>query len=150
MNDSAPQSVRSPNRRRWSLATVAALLIAAAIAAYLGTEIRDSGPNFYAPARTALVNAQQRLSEAYTRYSALLELLHNAHADLDAVLGELNKAARLDPRDRDEIQALARRLGELDDARRLDRMTIGQLQQGYRELSDELNALIERMERRPL
>lgn len=122
-------------------------VIAIAGVIYLGFMLHESGPNYYQPARVALVSAQRQLAESYSHEKALLEQLRIVHNELDAAMGDLQKAEYLDHADQREIESLRLRLKALEDAKQLSHTTPEQLQESYQSLTAQLDALINRLER---
>lgn len=140
-----PPGPRQPVRGLRLASAVAATLLAAG-GIYLAWQLHQESPDYYRPARTALVTAQKHLAESYGRETVLLEQLEAVHRESRAAVDELTRAADLDPRNRAEIQALARRLDELQDARRLDQRTPDELRAAYHDLSRRVTALIDELE----
>jgi chromosome segregation ATPase len=134
--------------QRWlrSVASVVGV-VAVAGAAYLGFRLHESGPNYYQPARVALVSAQRQLAESYSHEKALLEQLRIVHNELDAAMANLGKAEKLDHADKRKIESLRLRLKSLEDARQLSHTTPEQLQESYQSLTTQLDALIDKLER---
>jgi septal ring factor EnvC (AmiA/AmiB activator) len=134
--------------QRWlrSVASVVGVVAVAGVI-YLGFILHESGPNYYQPARVALVSAQRQLAESYSHEKALIEQLHTVHSELDAAMADLEKAESLDHADKREIETMRVRLQALEDARQLSHTTPEQLQESYQGLTAQLDALINRLER---
>ena len=75
--DSGSQRNSDHHRLRKIALVVGAIAVAGVI--YLGFMLHESGPNYYQPARVALVSAQPQLAESYSHEKALLEQLHIVH-----------------------------------------------------------------------
>ncbi|MEJ2452876.1 MAG: hypothetical protein P8103_01785 [Candidatus Thiodiazotropha sp.] len=125
------------------LLTVGLLLLVAVLG--LGLVVRQYEPDYYKPARVALVSARQQLEASYIPEQALLANLQTAHRDLQQAILSLQQAELLSA-DRQEIESLRRSLLALQDPNRLTSTTPQQLQQSYRRIEDQLNALIARIE----
>jgi septal ring factor EnvC (AmiA/AmiB activator) len=133
------------DRSRIRLLPSAGLLLAVVVLAgvvYFASLIRQSEPDYYQPARAALVAAQKRLADSYQHETALIEQLQISHRDLDAAINELQKAARKAPGNQQRIEDLRVRLHALADPDWLAKADTKQMQQSFRELSDEIDALI--------
>ena len=133
-------------RRRRQAIVVIVSVVGFAGAIYFGSVLRERDPDYYQPARTALITARQRVEASYTHEAVLLEQLQNTHRELEAAIAALNNA-RVDPANQREVAILRSRLRALEDVERLDRTSPEQLQQSYREIEAQLSALIEKLER---
>jgi hypothetical protein len=137
---------KSPKRLlHWH--TVAFVFLAIAIAGfmYLGSILHDREPNYYQPARKALVIARQQLEQSYTHEATAIKELKITHRELETAITALNKA-RVDPAYQRNIEMLRRRLQALEDIERLEQASPKQLQKSYHEIADQLSALIEKLE----
>jgi chromosome segregation ATPase len=136
----------SKRLHRWW--TLAFLVLAIGIAGfmYLGSVLHDREPNYYQPARKALVTARQRLEQSYTHEATAIKELKVTHRELETAIAALNKA-RVDPAYQRNIETLRTRLQALEDIERLEQTSPEQLQQSYHEIADQLSALIEKLER---
>jgi hypothetical protein len=132
--------------KRNLLFVAAGLGLAAAV--YFGWLMRANDPNFYEPARSAVVDVRFHLSEIYAHEAAAIEQLRLVHRDLGDALDQLSKAALLDTEDRQELEQLKARLQELEKAAIRTAVTPDQLKHSYRALSHDLDALIGRLEHR--
>jgi hypothetical protein len=128
--------------------TVAFVFLAIAIAGfmYLGSVLHDKEPNYYQPARKALVIARQQLEQSYTHEATAIKELKITHRELETAIAALNKA-RVDPAYQRNIETLRIRLQALEDIERLEQTSPKQLQKSYHEIADQLSALIEKLER---
>ncbi len=133
-------------RRRFPrglLLTVGLLLLTCVLG--LGLIVRQYEPDYYKPARVALVSTRQQLEASYIPEQALLVNLQTAHRDLQKAIVSLQQAELLSS-DRQEMESLRMSLLALQDANRLTHTTPQQLQQSYRRIEDQLNARIARIE----
>ncbi|WP_078119857.1 hypothetical protein [Thiosocius teredinicola] len=147
MSDAKQATGKPPSRLPWRALIVAVVVISGAILTYLVLEARDERPNYYSPARTALVTAKERLEIAFSEEANLLSYLEETHRDLESAIDALDQA-RSDPSMRAEIDSVRRRLSALGDTDRLQRTTPEELKQTYHEINAEIEALIERLENR--
>ena len=137
-----------PRRRRRSL--VVGLGVIALIALlYTGFEFRDREPNYYTPARTALVNARLRFEESLGHERALIAQLDKAHQELDSAIDKLAMAANLDPADRVRIEALRSSLQSIESDDRLGETSPRKLHLLYGDLLAKMDTLITDLENRP-
>ena len=86
-------------RRRYVVLGLGIIAMVAAI--YYGPSLREQEPDYYNPARTALVNARMRLEESLGHEHALIAQLQMAREELDSAIANLARAA-----DRDRCPAL--------------------------------------------
>ncbi|MCP5304774.1 MAG: hypothetical protein H6953_04960 [Chromatiaceae bacterium] len=114
---------------------------------YIGLAIRQTEPDYYRPAHTALVAARQHLEASLGQETALLEQLQGSHKNLEAAIAALDEAS-IDPDVRNDVAALRARLRALEDVGRLQDTSPQQLRESYRAISHQLGALIEEIERR--
>jgi hypothetical protein len=143
-SDTRP-TTRHPHLWRYAVAVIGALSLAGIF--YLGFVLRAKEPNFYSPARTALVGVRQRLAESYSHERAMLEQLRMARSELDAAIRHLEKAARLDPEDRRVIETLRVRLKALENPNGVSQLSPEELRQSYHALMAQLDALIAKLQR---
>jgi chromosome segregation ATPase len=129
----------------WALAF---LVLAIGIAGfmYLGSVLHNREPNYYQPARKALVNARERLEQSYTHEETAIKELKITHRELETAIAALNKA-RVDPAYQKKIATLRTRLQALEDIERLEQTSPRQLQQSYHQIANQLSVLIEKLER---
>ena len=111
----------------------------------LGLMVRQNDPDYYEPARTALVSAREQLEASYSQEAALLAMLRKTHHDLEAAIRSLDKA-KVAPRHRRDMAILRERLRALEDVERLQHMTPDQLHESYREIELQLSNLIGALE----
>lgn len=114
---------------------------------YIGLAIRHTEPDYYRPARSALVAARQHLEMSLGQETALLEQLQESHKNLESAIAALDEAS-VDPNVRDDVAALRVRLRALEDVNRLQNTDPQQLRESYRAISHQLSALIDNVERR--
>lgn len=141
----APRT-RAQHRRRF----VAVVLVAAALVAaiYFGSTIRGTEPDYYSPARTALVNARLKFEESLAHEQALVAELRMAHRELNAAIDELAEAEDLDPDDRNKIRELRSGLLAIEEADQRGELGPERLHQSYQEWLGRMNTLIRQLEHR--
>jgi chromosome segregation ATPase len=127
--------------------TIAFVFLAIGIAGfiYLGSVLHNREPNYYQPARKALVIARQQLEQSYTHEATAIKELKITHRELETAIAALNKA-RVDPAYQRNIETLRMQLQALEDVERLEQTSPKQLQQSYHEITDQLSTLIEKLE----
>lgn len=123
-------------------------LAVVAAATYFGPQLREQEPDYYNPARTALVNARLRFESSLGHEQALINQLRLAHEELDSAITQLSRAADLDPADRARIEGLRTGLQAIERADRLGETTAAGLQQSYRDLLAQMDVLIRDLENR--
>jgi len=116
---------------------------------YIGFEFRDREPNYYTPARTALVNARLRFEESLGHERALIAQLDKAHQELGSAIDRLALAANLDPADRARIEVLRSNLLSIESDDHLGEMSPKKLHQLYGDLLAKMDTLITDLENRP-
>ena len=131
---------------RWGRWFLTIFLLTLSLTLWLLFLLHESEPNYYQPARAALVAARHRLNEYYSHESVIIQQLHKAHQELDATMSMLDKAENLDPADRQRLDELRARLGQLDDVKRATRMSPDQLHDSYQKVAEELDELIHKLE----
>ena len=104
----------------------------------------DAGHDLYNPARTALINARQHLSESFSQEQDILEQVQRVHQELDESLTLLARAEQIDPKVKVEVDALRARLAALEDQRSLGRMDEQALRDTYEALLRDFEDLIQR------
>ena len=132
--------------RRYLLLTFGLIVLAVAI--YFGPQLREQEPDYYNPARTALVNARLRFEASLGHEEALITQLRMAHEELDAAITQLSRAADLDPADRARIEGLRADLQAIERTDRQGETSAARLQESYRDLLTQMDALITDMENR--
>ncbi|MCG6870363.1 MAG: hypothetical protein LJE91_17020 [Gammaproteobacteria bacterium] len=115
----------------------------------IGFEFRDREPNYYAPARTALVNARLRFEESLGHERALIAQLDKAHQELDSAINKLALAANLDPADQARIEDLRSSLLSIESGDRLGETNSTKLHRLYGDLLAKMDTLITDLENRP-
>jgi hypothetical protein len=141
MNSSSP-----PDRRRLRRYLVLALVIlSVGLAIYTGLEIRETGPDYYAPGRAALINAKQKFEESLVYEQALIEKKRMVHEEIILAIDQLAKAEDLDSADRARIEDMRASLLEIDKAD-YPETSPRQLQKQFREVLNEMDILISKME----
>lgn len=131
-------------RRRYIFLGLSVIIIAAA--AYFGPALRDREPDYYDPARAALVDAKQRFEESLVHEQALASHLQMAHEQLDSAISRLARVAKLDPAHRAAAESLRARLRAIENPEYPGNTTPEELQQSYRELLTQMDALIADMD----
>ena len=130
-----------------ALRGTAALLSAALLLGglLLLVDAEEDRPNTAGKARAALHGATVALSESEAQRQALAEQLHEVHLQLDRALTLLDRAAQLDPADRQEISALKKELQGIEATDRLLDSNPEAIEHTYRDLTTRLNALQQRL-----
>jgi len=133
-------------RRRYLVLGMGIIVLAAVI--FFGPALREREPNFYNPARTALVNARLRFEESLGHEQALISQLQMVHEELDSAITHLGKAADLDPADRARIEALRSSIQSIERPDALVESSANELHQSYRDLLAQMDALITDLDNR--
>jgi hypothetical protein len=110
-------------------------------------DFEEERPDFYAPARVPITEAATILSETYAKEKGLVQQLQSVHGRLDHAIALLGRAERLDPTDKRQIESLQVQLRALEDT---DRTLLADPQarkHAYRDLTEQLHALAEKMGR---
>jgi len=141
-----PAQAEEHGRRHYVVLGLAIVLLAAAI--FFGPSLREQEPDFYDPARIALVNARQRFEESLGHEQALVEQLQMAHAELESAIGQLEMVANLDPAHRTRIESLRASLRTIENSDRSGNTDPELLQQSYRDLLTQMDELIGEMDER--
>lgn len=143
-NSSSP-----PDRQRLRRYLVLGFVVLSlCMAIYIGLGIREKGPNYYAPGRTALINAKQKFEESLVYEQALIEKKRMAHEEIILAIDQLAKAEDLDSADRARIEDMRMSLMAIDNADP-GGTTPGQLQKEFREILNEMDILISKTENHP-
>jgi len=106
--------------------------------------VQDSEEGLYNPARVALVNAREQLSESFNQEQDILEQVKRVHKELDASLDLLARAEQIDPTMKAPIEALRAQLTALENDPAVAKMDGEELHRAYEHLLAEFEALIER------
>jgi predicted TPR repeat methyltransferase len=133
-------------RRRYVVLGLGIIAMVAAI--YYGPSLREQEPDYYNPARTALVNARMRLEESLGHEHALIAQLQMAREELDSAIANLARAADLDPADRARIDALRSSIQSIESPDQPGEASPEKLHQAYGELLAEMEALISDLDKR--
>ena len=139
-----PPMPRPPHRRNAWL--IAGGVLALAVLAYLAMQLHEAQPDFYQPARTALVTAKQRFAVSYSEENDLLENLHQTHRDLQSVIESLDKAG-VDASYRSDLESLRARLQGLMDMHHLEQIDSRQLNAEYGAIEADFDELINKLSR---
>jgi len=144
--DPKPSTNRTEGGQR-ALRTGAGLVV---VALLLGTllllvDFEKELPDFYEPARAPITEAARILSETYAEEKELVQQLHMVHSRLDHAIALLGQAERLDPTDKRQIETLQVRLRALEDPNRMLKTDPKALQSAYHELTEQLNALTDKL-----
>ena len=123
-------------------------IIALATALYFGPELRDREPNYYDPARAALLNARQRFEESMVHEQELISHRQIAREELKSAITELARAANLDPADRARIEDLRSSLLSIESPDSPEQAGSQNLHQSYHALFEQMEALIADLEDR--
>jgi hypothetical protein len=136
--------VAEPSTRRRKAWLIAGGVLALAVLAYLATQLHDAQPDYYQPARTALVTAKQRFAVSYSEENDLLANLHQTHQDLQSVIETLDKAG-VEPAYRNELEQLRERLRRMMDMQHLEQIDSQQLNAEYAAIEAEFDVLIKKL-----
>lgn len=141
-----PEQTVHHHRRRYLVLGLGILALAAAL--YFGPMLREQEPDYYDPARTALVNARLRFEESLGHEQALIAQLQMVREELDSAITQLGKAADLDPADRARIKVLRADLESIERPDDLEKLGSNELHQLYRDLLVQMDALITDLDNR--
>ena len=141
-----PPQTTEHRRRRYVVLGLGIIALVAVI--YFGPVLREQEPNYYDPARTALVNARLQLEESLGHEQVLIDQLKMAHEELDSAITQLATVADLDPAYRARIEALRASLLSIENPDRPGEKSPEKLQQSYRDLLAQMDALITDLENR--
>jgi hypothetical protein len=139
------QTVKFRRRRYFILGLGIFALIAVT---FFGPALREQEPNFYNPARTALVNARLRFEESLGHEQALITQLQKVHEELDSAITHLSKAADLDPADRARIETLRSSIQSMERPDGLVDLNSNELHKSYQDLLTQIDALITDLDNR--
>ena len=145
LNSSSP-SDRQRFRRHLVLGF---LILSVGLAIYIGLVFRETGPNYYAPGRAALINAKKKFEESLVYEQALIEKKRMAHEEIILAIDQLAKAEDLDSEDRARIEDMRASLIAIDKADYTGGTSPGQLQEQFREILNEMDTLISKTESYP-
>ncbi|MGD8629740.1 MAG: hypothetical protein PVH38_03065 [Gammaproteobacteria bacterium] len=140
------QQAMKHRRRRYLVLGAGIFALAAVI--YFGPALREHEPNYYNPARTALVNARLRFEDSLGHEQALITQLQKVHKELGSAIAELDKAADLDPADRARIEAMRAGLLSLEHPANPGELSLNELHQSYRDLLGQMDTLITELDNR--
>jgi hypothetical protein len=104
---------------------------------------QGSEQGLYNPARVAIINARQQLSESLRQEEDILEQVRRVHKELDASLALLASAEQIDPTMKAPIDALRAQLSALENDPSVAQMDSETLRSTYEHLLAEFEALIE-------
>ncbi len=114
---------------------------------YLSLMVRQTEPDYYQPARTILITVRERLDASFSGEAQLIKQLKNTHKELEAAIAALDQL-NIDPEYQHDVDALRIRLRTLEDAKHLSQTSPEQLHLAYREIEDQISALIDKLDRR--
>jgi len=117
-------------------------LVVLFIAIYFGPALREQEPDYYDPARTALLNARQQFEESLSHEQVLIDQLKIAREELDSAITQLGRVADLDPAHRARIESLRASLLSIENTDLSGEASPVKLQQSYRDLLAQMDALI--------
>ncbi|MEJ2094573.1 MAG: hypothetical protein P8X93_05255 [Gammaproteobacteria bacterium] len=141
-----PPQTEEHRRRRYVVLGLGIIALAAAI--YFGPLLREQEPNYYDPARTALVNARLQFEESFGHEQVLIDQIQLAHEELDSAITQLARVAELDPAYRTRIEALRASLLSIENTDHPGETNPEKLQQSYRDLLVQMDALITDLDNR--
>jgi len=133
-------------RRRYVVLGLGIFALAAVI--IFGPALREQEPDYYDPARTALVNARLRFEESLGHEQALITQLQMVREELGSAIAQLDKAADLDSADRTRIEAMRSGLLSIEHPENPGELNPDELQQSYRDLLAQMDALITELDNR--
>jgi chromosome segregation ATPase len=133
-------------RRRYIVLGVG--IFALAVVIIFGPALREQEPDYYNPARTALVNARLRFEESLGHEQALIAQLNMVREELGSAIAELEKAADLDPADRARIEAMRSALMSIEHSDEPGELNPNEQQQSYRDLLAQMDAMITEIDNR--
>ena len=103
-------------------------------------------PNLYQPGRGAIVEAVRLIHQTYAEEQSLQEKFRQVQGTLKGVVDYLDEAEKLDPEDKEKIEAVKKELMALDEyAINISRATAGHRDR-YERIIENLNALLEKTE----
>ena len=144
---------RSPERHQrrddqQTLRSAAGFLVVALIlgSVLLIFDLYQDRPDYYEPARSALVEARLHLNASYDRERDLLKKVQSAHRELDAAIRFMERAEQEAPADKKELAALRGRVQALEDDQKTEQMSVSELHRRYQALFEDLDALIRKHE----
>lgn len=144
-NINLPEQMEGHRRRRYIVLGLFIAVLAAIL--YFGPMLRKQEPNYYDPARVALINAKQQFEESLVHEQVLIDQLNMARAELDTAISQLARVAALDPAHRAGVESLRANLLALENPEHPGTTSPEQLKQSYRELLMQMDALIKDMDR---
>jgi hypothetical protein len=140
----------SDSSRPWLRSGAAFLVIALALGTlFLFLDLYGERPDLFEPARGAISDAAMILSQTYSDEQDLIDRFQTVHRQLEKVIALLDRAKRLDPADRREIETLRVRLQALENPSRMVSDDPERLKHSYHELIEQLNALADRLAAQP-
>ena len=140
------QQTAKYRRRRYLVLGLAIIALVAVI--FFGPALREREPDYYNPARTALVNARLLFEESLGHEQELIDQLQMVREELDSAITHLGKAADLDPADRARIEALRSSIQTMERSDGLADLSSNELHQSYRDLLAQMDALITDLDNR--
>jgi hypothetical protein len=144
--DPEPTSDRNAGSQRALRGGLALFVVALLLAGLLLlVDFEKERPNYYVPARAPITEAATILSETYAEEKELVQLLQTVHNRLDQAISLLGRAERLDAVDKRQIETLRVRLQTLEDADRMRSTDAKDLKRAYQDLTEQLNALAEKL-----
>jgi septal ring factor EnvC (AmiA/AmiB activator) len=137
-----PEQTEDHRRRRYVVLGLCIIALAAAI--YFGPALREHEPDYYDPARAALIKAERQFEESLVHEEVMIDQLKMAHEELDSAIAQLAKVADLDPVHRSRIESLRKSLQSIERKNSADpgETNPEKLQQDYRDLLAQIGALI--------
>ena len=141
-----PPQPENHRRRRYVVLGLGFVILVAVI--IFGPMLRKQEPNYYDPARAALINARQQFEESLAHEEVLLEQIRMAHEELDSAITQLARVADLDPSHRSAIESLRASLLSIENPDHPEETSPEQLRQSYRDLLVRMDALIKDVEKR--
>lgn len=141
-----PVKTEEHRRRRYVVLGLIIIVLTAAI--YFGPVVRKQEPNYYDPARTALVNARHLFEESLVHEQVVIHQLQMAHEELDLAITRLAKVADLDPVYRTRVESLRASLLSIENPDRPGEASPEKLQQSYQDLLSQMEAMITDLDNR--
>lgn len=113
-----------------------------------GPGFREQEPNYYNPARAALVNARLLFLESLEHEEELITQLQEVRKELDSAINQLGRAADLDRGDRAKIEELRSGLQSIERSGGSGELSSQELDQSYRDLLAQMDVLIAELDHR--
>lgn len=135
-----------PGSMQLSKTKIAIFLFAIILVSAAAAFIQLHRPNLYQPGRGAIVEAVTLIHQTYAEEQSLQSKFKQVQKTLRGVVDYLDQAEKLDPEDKEKIEAVKRELMALDEyAINISKASSGH-QARYEKIIENLNALLEKTE----